>query len=103
MDGRTAMASGESQWITGAAARADVQRLRARSSAIVTGAGTLREDDPLLTVRSETFSADPSLFARIAKKPSLIASRRRRRFTCAGGRAGVAKYRAATGLFCLRK
>lgn len=68
VDGRTAMASGESQWITGAAARADVQRLRARSSAIVTGAGTLREDDPLLTVRPESFSADPSLLARIAKK-----------------------------------
>lgn len=51
LDGRTAMASGESKWITGAAARADVQRLRARSSAILTGAGTVLADDPALTVR----------------------------------------------------
>lgn len=51
LDGRTAMASGESQWITGPAARADVQRWRARSCAIVTGAGTILADDAALTVR----------------------------------------------------
>jgi diaminohydroxyphosphoribosylaminopyrimidine deaminase/5-amino-6-(5-phosphoribosylamino)uracil reductase len=51
LDGRTAMASGESQWITGPAAREDVQRLRARSCAIVTGIGTVERDDPALTVR----------------------------------------------------
>ncbi len=51
LDGRTALASGESKWITGEAARADVQRWRARSSAILTGAGTARADDPRLTVR----------------------------------------------------
>ncbi|HSN01609.1 MAG TPA: bifunctional diaminohydroxyphosphoribosylaminopyrimidine deaminase/5-amino-6-(5-phosphoribosylamino)uracil reductase RibD [Rudaea sp.] len=51
LDGRTALADGRSQWITGAAARADVQRWRARSSAILTGAGTARADDPRLTVR----------------------------------------------------
>lgn len=51
LDGRTAMASGESRWITGDAARADVQRLRARSSAIVTGIGTVLADDPSLNVR----------------------------------------------------
>lgn len=51
LDGRTAMASGESKWITGAAAREDVQRLRARSCAIVTGVGTVLADDPNLTVR----------------------------------------------------
>ncbi|MFA7593800.1 MAG: bifunctional diaminohydroxyphosphoribosylaminopyrimidine deaminase/5-amino-6-(5-phosphoribosylamino)uracil reductase RibD [Thiohalobacteraceae bacterium] len=51
LDGRTAMASGESKWITGEHARADVQRLRARSSAIVTGVGTALMDDPSLTVR----------------------------------------------------
>lgn len=50
-DGRSAMASGESQWITGSAARADVQRWRARSSAIVTGIATVLTDDPSLTVR----------------------------------------------------
>jgi diaminohydroxyphosphoribosylaminopyrimidine deaminase/5-amino-6-(5-phosphoribosylamino)uracil reductase len=53
VDGRTAMASGESQWITGAAARSDVQKLRARSSAIVTGVGTVLHDDPSMTVRAE--------------------------------------------------
>lgn len=51
LDGRTALANGESQWITGAAARADVQRWRARSSAIMAGAGTVRADNPRLTVR----------------------------------------------------
>lgn len=51
LDGRTALASGESQWITGAAARADVQRLRARSAAVITGIGTVLQDDPQLTVR----------------------------------------------------
>src|SRR5690348_3673239 len=51
LDGRTALGSGESKWITGEAARADVQRWRARSSAILTGAGTARADDPRLTVR----------------------------------------------------
>ncbi len=53
LDGRTAMASGESQWITGAAARDDVQHLRARSSAVVTGRGTALDDRPALTVRPE--------------------------------------------------
>ena len=56
LDGKTALASGESQWITGEPARLDVQRLRARSCAILTGAGTVQADDPQLTVRlsSET-------------------------------------------------
>ena len=53
LDGRTAMDSGESQWITGAAARLDVQKLRAASSAILTGVGTVLADDPALTVRPE--------------------------------------------------
>jgi diaminohydroxyphosphoribosylaminopyrimidine deaminase/5-amino-6-(5-phosphoribosylamino)uracil reductase len=51
LDGRTAMASGESKWITSEAARRDVQYLRARSSAVVTGVGTLLADDPSLNVR----------------------------------------------------
>lgn len=53
LDGRTAMADGESKWITSAAARADVQRWRARAGAILTGAGTVAADDPSLTVRLE--------------------------------------------------
>lgn len=58
LDGRTALANGESKWITGEAARADVQRWRARSSAILTGAGTARTDDPRLTVRVDPLSPD---------------------------------------------
>jgi len=53
LDGRTAMASGESQWITGPAARQDVQRLRAMSCAIVTGIGTVLADDCALSVRAD--------------------------------------------------
>ena len=51
LDGRTAMASGESQWITGAEARADVQRWRAQADAVLTGSGTVLADDPSLNVR----------------------------------------------------
>lgn len=51
LDGRTAMASGESQWITGVAARQDVQRLRARSTAVVTGIATVLADNPAMNVR----------------------------------------------------
>ena len=51
LDGRTALARGESRWITGEAARADVQYWRARSSAILTGVGTVLADDPRLDVR----------------------------------------------------
>ncbi|KXU87865.1 diaminohydroxyphosphoribosylaminopyrimidine deaminase [Paraburkholderia monticola] len=52
LDGRTGLPSGESQWITGAAARADGHAWRARASAILTGIGTVREDDPRMTVRA---------------------------------------------------
>jgi diaminohydroxyphosphoribosylaminopyrimidine deaminase/5-amino-6-(5-phosphoribosylamino)uracil reductase len=51
LDGRTAMASGQSQWITSPAARLDVQRLRAGSCAIITGIGTQQMDNPSLTLR----------------------------------------------------
>jgi diaminohydroxyphosphoribosylaminopyrimidine deaminase/5-amino-6-(5-phosphoribosylamino)uracil reductase len=51
LDARTALASGQSKWITGEAARADVQRWRAQSSALLTGIGTALADDPQLTVR----------------------------------------------------
>jgi len=51
LDGRTAMASGESQWITGADSRSDVHRLRARSDAILTGIGTVQADNPSMNVR----------------------------------------------------
>jgi len=51
LDGRTALANGKSQWITGEAARADGHRWRARACAILTGFGTVRDDDPQLNVR----------------------------------------------------
>jgi len=56
LDGRTAMANGESQWITSADAREDVQRLRAESSAILTGIGTVLADDSSMNVRSQRFA-----------------------------------------------
>lgn len=51
LDGRTALANGESKWISGAASRADVMRWRARAGALLTGSGTVLADDPHLTVR----------------------------------------------------
>ena len=51
IDGKTALATGESKWITGQQARGDVQKLRAQSCAIMTGIGTILSDDPKLTVR----------------------------------------------------
>lgn len=59
LDGRTALASGESRWITGAAARADGHAWRARACAIMTGVGTVLHDDPQLTVRDVPTSRQP--------------------------------------------
>ena len=58
LDGRTAVASGESQWITSPQARRDVQRLRAQSHAILTSSATVLADDPALTVRWDELNAD---------------------------------------------
>ena len=62
LDGYIAAPDGTSTWITGAAARADAHRLRAESDAIVVGAGTVRADDPALTVRdfTPTYGAPPA-------------------------------------------
>jgi diaminohydroxyphosphoribosylaminopyrimidine deaminase/5-amino-6-(5-phosphoribosylamino)uracil reductase len=56
LDGCTAMSDGQSQWISGAEARADVQRFRAASGAIMTGVGTVMADDPSMTVRDNTLT-----------------------------------------------
>lgn len=58
LDGRTAMQSGESQWITGPQARREVQRLRARSSAVLTGVDSVIFDNSRLTVRPEALELD---------------------------------------------
>jgi diaminohydroxyphosphoribosylaminopyrimidine deaminase/5-amino-6-(5-phosphoribosylamino)uracil reductase len=70
LDGRTAMASGESQWITGAEARSDVQRLRARSCAIMSGVDTVIADNAALTVRVGELGLEPELAqAAAARQP----------------------------------
>jgi len=61
LDGRTALANGESQWITGAESRADVHRWRARSGAVVTGSGTVLRDDPSLDARRDEAGIDAKL------------------------------------------
>lgn len=59
LDGRSALANGASRWITGPAARQDVQRYRARSSVVLTGIGTLLGDDPAMNVRLEGATRQP--------------------------------------------
>jgi diaminohydroxyphosphoribosylaminopyrimidine deaminase/5-amino-6-(5-phosphoribosylamino)uracil reductase len=59
LDGKTALSSGVSKWITGASARQDVHRLRARSCAILTGIGTVLADDPALNVRDIETTRQP--------------------------------------------
>jgi len=68
LDGRTAMASGESQWVTGKKARGDVQRLRARSCAIISGIDSVLMDNSSLTVRAEELDLPNSQEA-AAKQP----------------------------------
>lgn len=71
LDGRTAMASGESQWITGPQARADVQRLRARSGAVISGADSVLLDDSALTVRAAELGLEPELAALVVQRQPL--------------------------------
>jgi diaminohydroxyphosphoribosylaminopyrimidine deaminase/5-amino-6-(5-phosphoribosylamino)uracil reductase len=70
LDGRTAMASGESQWITGPAARSAVQRLRARSSVVLTGADSVLADGARMTVRASELGLDTEAAAlAVARQP----------------------------------
>lgn len=78
LDARTAMASGESQWITGPEARADVQRWRARSCAILTGSGTVLADDPQLTVRLPDYAGAQPLRVVVDSRQRVPASARLR-------------------------
>jgi diaminohydroxyphosphoribosylaminopyrimidine deaminase/5-amino-6-(5-phosphoribosylamino)uracil reductase len=68
LDGRTAMESGESKWITGPKARVDVQRLRARSCAIVSGVDSVIQDNSSLTVRADELDL-PNAHEAAAKQP----------------------------------
>lgn len=61
LDGRTALPDGRSQWITSPAARADAQAWRARACAVLTGIGTVLDDDPLLNVRLPDSPRQPAL------------------------------------------
>lgn len=79
LDGRTAMQSGESQWITGAAARQDVQRLRAQSCAIITGADSVLIDNPSMTVRYN--EAGINLPSRLQRQPLRVVIDGRQRLT----------------------
>lgn len=72
LDGKTALANGQSQWITGPEARRDVQKLRARSCAVVTGIGTVLADDPGLNVREAELSVEFAELAANIRRPIVI-------------------------------
>lgn len=72
LDGRTALANGDSQWITSEAARADVQWLRARSGAILTGVNTVLADDPSLTVRLDAALLGQKEWQEVERQPLRI-------------------------------
>ncbi len=108
LDGRIATASGESRWITGEAARAEVHRMRAQADAVMIGAGTARTDDPSLVARTEPpparqptrvvisagldLSPTGRLFADLDRAPLLIIG------TGAADRARMASLEAAGAL-----
>ena len=71
LDGRTAMASGESQWITGPAARSAVQRLRARSNVVLTSAQSVLADNARMTVRASELGLDDDSTALAMARPPL--------------------------------
>lgn len=91
LDGRIAMADGQSQWITGPDARADVQRMRARAGAILTGIGTVLADDPSLTVR------DPALDT-LGRQPLRVVVDSRLRMPLSAGMLALA---GETLIYCI--
>ncbi|MBE9564297.1 MAG: bifunctional diaminohydroxyphosphoribosylaminopyrimidine deaminase/5-amino-6-(5-phosphoribosylamino)uracil reductase RibD [Proteobacteria bacterium] len=72
LDGRTAMASGESKWISSDASRNDVQHLRAQSSAILTGIDTVLADDPSMNVRLNVDELNIESAVRVVRQPKRI-------------------------------
>lgn len=72
LDGKTALGNGESKWITSPEARADVQRLRAMSAAIVTGVQTVIDDDPEMSVRPELLDVEHHAEALAAERPVYV-------------------------------
>ena len=86
LDGRSALADGTSQWITGPVSRAAVHRGRARAGAILTGIGTVQSDDPSLTARLHGQRRQP---LRAVLDSNLSLSPRARLFSAAGGRIHV--------------
>jgi diaminohydroxyphosphoribosylaminopyrimidine deaminase/5-amino-6-(5-phosphoribosylamino)uracil reductase len=84
LDGRTALASGASRWVSGEAARADVQQWRARSAAIMTGVGTVLADDPRLDVRLAEVAEEPPRPLRVVLDSTLRTPPAARLFTVPG-------------------
>ena len=114
LDGRTALPDGKSQWITGAEARRDAHRWRARACAILTGIGTVRADDPRLTVREVDTPRQPlrvivdsrletprdARIPQFERKPPQFAQLRRRLLTVVPGRNERADAVAFAALEC---
>ena len=84
LDGRTALANGKSQWLTSAASRADVQKLRARSSVVLSGASTVDRDDARLSVRDASLETRGRMPLRVILDPRLTLSPTARLFADQG-------------------